>query len=62
MKWKEAHCRRWPKKLRFESAIAADLRLLEIQCNPPPGAVKIPIRSYRCPDCDDWHLTSQPER
>ena len=21
---------------------------------------KRPIRSYRCPDCDKWHLTSSP--
>lgn len=44
-------------KRRFDDRIAADLTLAFIRSQ---GRVrgKEPVRSYRCPECDGWHLTS----
>ncbi|MDN5914616.1 MAG: hypothetical protein L0I76_05830 [Pseudonocardia sp.] len=45
-------------KRRYEDRIAADLSLALIRRH---GRVrgKDPVRSYLCPSCDGWHLTSR---
>lgn len=45
-------------KRRFRDRIAADLALARIRCS---GAARHrdPVRSYACPTCDGWHLTSR---
>lgn len=45
----------------YGDRIAADLALARIRTW---GRVmrKDPVRSYHCPGCDGWHLTSVPDR
>ncbi|MEQ3540054.1 hypothetical protein WHI96_14590 [Pseudonocardia tropica] len=45
-------------KRRFRDRIAADLALARIRCS---GAARYrdPVRSYACPVCRGWHLTSR---
>lgn len=45
----------------YEDRIAADLALARIR-TWGRAMRKDPVRSYRCPGCDGWHLTSVPAR
>lgn len=45
-------------KRRFPDRIAADLSLALIRAQGRARG-KDPVRSYPCPDCDGWHLTSR---
>ena len=46
-------------KKAFETKEAAIVRLAEIALNKTVTGKK-PVRSYRCPFCKNWHLTSIP--
>ena len=46
-------------KRRFLDEASANTQVAFILMSRPPRS-KYPNRSYRCPDCDGWHLTSQP--
>lgn len=48
-------------KTRFVDRIAADLALARIRAHGRARG-KEPIRSYCCPRCHGWHLTSAPPR
>lgn len=45
----------WPTKA------LADAALKRIWRRPRPGGRRMETRSYQCPDCGHWHLTSQGE-
>jgi hypothetical protein len=47
------------QKVRFSSQAAAQAALQRI--NPSKKSGK-PIRTYKCPVCSGWHLTSQRSR
>ena len=47
-------------KQKFGSEIEADMQLEEIRLRKIRD--NTPIRSYRCPMCRSWHLTSQQKR
>ncbi|MGY5099655.1 hypothetical protein [Streptomyces sp. 900105245] len=48
-------------KVWFADRIAADLVLAVIRSRGEARA-KEPVRSYRCPRCHGWHLTSATPR
>jgi hypothetical protein len=48
-------------KTWFIDRIAADLALAKIRSHGVARA-KDPLRSYHCPRCHGWHLTSAPAR
>ncbi|AZS74843.1 hypothetical protein DDE74_31415 [Streptomyces lydicus] len=48
-------------KTWFIDRIAADLALARI-CSHGVARAKDPLRSYHCPRCHGWHLTSAPAR
>lgn len=48
-------------KTKFVDRIAADLTLAGIRAHGRARG-KGPIRSYLCPRCHGWHLTSAPAR
>ncbi|CAM5606564.1 hypothetical protein SAVIM338S_05530 [Streptomyces avidinii] len=48
-------------KTWFADRIAADLSLARISAHGRASG-KEPIRSYLCPRCHGWHLTSAPVR
>ena len=45
-------------KAYYETKELADASLARIQANPHTPVV--PVRSYDCPKCGKWHLTSKP--
>ncbi|NUR27925.1 MAG: hypothetical protein HOV83_19130 [Catenulispora sp.] len=46
-------------KVRYTSADAAHTALALIARSSEHGK-RIPVRTYSCPGCDGWHLTSSP--
>lgn len=46
-------------KVRYTSADTAHTALALIARSSDPGT-RIPVRTYSCPGCDGWHLTSSP--
>ncbi|MBE1471414.1 tRNA(Ile2) C34 agmatinyltransferase TiaS [Kibdelosporangium phytohabitans] len=49
-------------KRQFRTEEAADAALTSIWSRPWPGGRRLETRYYQCPDCAQWHLTSQPLR
>lgn len=50
-------------KLRYRSQIDAGIALgRAIQARTVAGNEHVECRTYRCPSCGDWHLTSKPQR
>lgn len=47
-------------KTPFRDRVAADMAVINIRRGS--RRARVPIRSYRCPRCRRWHLTSQPPR
>jgi hypothetical protein len=47
-------------KQRFPDRVAADTSMAEIRQRSDRDVV--PTRSYQCPFCRGWHLTSKPGR
>lgn len=48
------------KKVAYDSKQEANARVIKIQ--KEEGDNKKPIRAYRCPHCDKFHLTSFTKR
>lgn len=49
------------EKRRYRTEEAAQVELANVQLFARlNGAKRIPIRAYRCPYCNGWHVTSQP--
>ncbi len=49
-------------KRRYRTDIAAKFALGRISAAiPDEDRPKRPVRTYRCPKCRGWHLTSQPK-
>ena len=46
-------------KRAYRDGIAAKLALAEIAHKDRPSRDKTEKRTYRCPDCRNWHLTSR---
>lgn len=47
-------------KVRFTTRAKADAALLQIRKQGERRAAgKKPVRSYACPHCNGWHLTSE---
>lgn len=52
-------------KRRFRDRIAAEAALAritfrhEVSGRRRAHAYKVPVRTYRCPECHGWHLTSR---
>lgn len=46
-------------KLRYLTEAAATLAMLAQQ-GAPRWHGAFPIRAYRCPECNGWHLTKAP--
>lgn len=44
-------------KVRFRDRHSASVALARAQRDPNPGRVE--ERTYRCPECAGWHLTSK---
>ena len=44
-------------KRYFRDRIAAELALAAIARSPRPRAATEPVRAYKCPHGDHWHLT-----
>lgn len=53
--------RRSCSKRYYADRISADLALARIRARGR-ALGKDPVRSYRCPHCGGWHLTSVPAR
>ena len=47
-------------KVKFRDRISALLALARMDHARDAGPA--PCRTYRCPHCRTWHLTSQPQR
>ncbi len=54
------------RKKAFESKEEALSRVLEIQeeenLKEKKDRGKVPLRAYKCSDCQRWHLTSMPRK
>lgn len=47
--------RAWPTEELAQRA------LTNIWRRPRPGGRQMELRTYQCPDCGHWHLTSKPQ-
>ena len=47
------------RKVRYRDEIAAKLALASVQRIDGSRRSKVECRTYRCPRCKGWHLTSE---
>lgn len=47
-------------KVRYRDEIAAKLALASAKWTDGSRRPKVESRTYRCPRCKGWHLTSEP--
>lgn len=50
------------EKHKFKTELDAKIALMRIQSKDNPRRPKQEKRTYLCPDCEKWHLTSTPLR
>lgn len=48
------------RKKGYSSLTEAEESMYDHWRRPRPG--KMPVRAYHCPNCRDYHLTSEPKR
>lgn len=46
-------------KFRWSDHERAARALARIQAEPEPGRLYVPTRTFRCPKCEGYHLTSK---
>lgn len=61
-KWYPPELRGFCTKLRYDDEAAALEALASARREHEGSGKKIEKRAYACPQCDRWHLTSQPKK
>ena len=50
------------KRYRDKKSAIQVLQVAQAAAALDPGSRRRESRTYRCPDCNGWHLTSKPQR